>query len=88
MNSRIRYIKGSNKDMVGNKYYKDKDGNEYTVGYFEKGEGLVLGYVSKLGEDTSLAITATSTHKIKIAIKAKLEELGCEFEKETREKKV
>lgn len=91
MNKRIRYISGEYNWMMGNKYYRSFNGEEYQVSFgpYEFGDYTDAKYVGQVMHKGQVVfvLQATSPHKIKIALKSKLEELGCEFEKETREVK-
>lgn len=88
MNQRIRYIKHTVPDwMVGNKYYRSNSGEEYRVMFIRLDGDEEHWYGRVLNRDNIVQeVFSTSPHKVKIALKAKLEELGCEFEKETRSK--
>lgn len=83
MNKRIRYTKQTDGTYKGTKFYKANDGKEYQVD-FKLTEGGCVGHVEEVGAFNGIGVTATSPHKIKIALKKKLMDLGCEFEAETR----
>lgn len=86
MNQRIRYIKDTDPAwMIGNKYYKDQNGSEYQVKFkpSEYGEGYV-GHITGDTVDGYIIVLASSAHKIKIELKKVLEQMGCQFEKESR----
>lgn len=83
MNKRIRYTKQPDGTYKGTKFYKANDGKEYQVD-FRLTEGGCVGYVEEVGTSKGVGITASSPHKIKIALKKKLMDLGCEFEPEKR----
>jgi cupin superfamily acireductone dioxygenase involved in methionine salvage len=82
MNKRIRYVKAGEGMFKSMQYIKSQDGSEYYV-ELHGNDGLV----NKVGTQESHALAAASSHKIKIAVKKKLTELGCVFDKETRKPK-
>lgn len=84
MNKRIRYVAagGSKGGFVSAQYIKSSFGKEYLA--YIRGN---TGQISEVGNfDIIGDYLATSSHKIKILLKDKLIELGCEFEPETRKK--
>lgn len=94
MNKRIRYISGIYDTQgsvvvdgfVGSKYYKSKDNVEYQVKYQQiLGLSECEGVVTLTDGSIVKTFRETSPHKIKIALKQALIDLGCEFESEKRE---
>lgn len=93
MNQRIRYIKAPEPYdhwMECNKYCRSSTDQEYKVMFTQQEDGKYRGdvvlYAANENPSVIETVLATSPHKIKIALKASLERLGCEFEKETRGK--
>ncbi len=93
MNSRIRYTNDKSEEhnptikaFIGTKYYRANDEKEYQIKYYRiLGSNDCHGTILCANEVIH-TVKGTSDHKIKIALKAKLQELGCEFEQETRGK--
>lgn len=83
MNKRIRYIKASDDVMVGSKFYRNSNGQEFRVSFSAANNKSYVGNIL-LNDCIIKTVQGTSPHKIKIAIKNALVGLGCEFEKETR----
>lgn len=87
MNQRIRYIKNAEGNMVGNKFFRSKDGTEYFVEWKTLKPGMCAGRIASVDGNYETDVYGSSPHKIKIKLKRALMELGCEFEKEKRELK-
>lgn len=81
MNKRIRYVKAGEGVFKSMQYIKSQDGSEYYVELHGND-----GIVNKVGTQESHALATSSPHKVKIAVKTKLIEFGCVFDKEVRKK--
>lgn len=80
MNTRIRYINQGDGTYVSSRYIKIKDGEARVSLQPQTKEGII-----HISGGPDIRVTGTSLHKIKIAVKNKLTELGAEFADETRE---
>lgn len=79
MLTRIRYIKQADGTYVSSRFINIKDGEaRASIEPFTK-RGII-----HLAGGRDITVVGSSLHKIKIAIKDKLEELGAEFTEETR----
>lgn len=83
MNQRIRYIKSA-EGYTSMRMLKARNGTEYRP--FLAGD-MLSGGVLDVGGTTVVAVTGTSHHKTKIAVKKALENLGVEFMPEGRVRK-
>ena len=78
MSTRIRYIKSGEGTYVSTRYIPTTQGEARVVIDPTSKKGVVTV------NTTNYEVTGTSLHKIKIAVKNKLIELGAEFVAETR----
>lgn len=80
MNTRIRYIKQTDGSYISSRFIPIKEGEARAIIEPDIKKGTV--FVNN--NLTGIEVRGTSLHKIKIAIKNLLVELGAEFEKEKR----
>jgi hypothetical protein len=83
MNTRIRYSKLADGTLVSMRVITGADGKEYRSYILPTG---VDGAIKEATKDEPLVaqVKGTSPHKVRIAIKATLQALGCRFAKESR----
>lgn len=79
MNTRIRYINQGDGTYVSSRFIAIKNGEARVSLFPNTKEGLI-----HITGQADIRVVGTSLHKIKIAAKKKLIELGAEFENEER----
>lgn len=84
MNNRIRYVKDNKGNFKSLRNIKDDHGIEFTCGFSADGKS---GYVKSVKGIINIQLSAPSLHEVKKKIKKALKELGCNFEKEVRQKR-
>lgn len=82
MNKRIRYVLAGDGVWQSMQFIRSQSGDDYRI-ILEGSKAII----EKMGKGDKIQILAISPHKVKIAVKRRLIELGCEFEKEERKPK-